>query len=176
VARIGQGATWNGSTWVPGAPVEDDVAVIRQYGLGGDTALIVQTSTDNSATIIQHGPAALATINQGGLGGHIASIETLMTYIGAGVTVTQTGFNNQAYVVDMTGGSATIDQSGTGGYVSLVNQSAGQLGISQQGTNNGLTIENYGLGAALSITQTGAGGAATTFNPDPPPVGPTYVY
>jgi|GEM_PF-2243001 len=201
VARIGQGATWSGSAWVPGTAVANNTASIRQTGAGGDTALIVQTSSGNTASITQYGAAATATItqgsagntasivqqgaaatasiSQGGTGGHTASIETLSNYVGAGVIVNQTGAGNQAYVTGMSGGGANIDQSGTGGYVSLQSQTSGQLNISQQGTNNGITVQNYGAGASagqpLSITQTGSGGAGTTFNPSPAPGGPTYT-
>lgn len=225
LARIGQGASWDGIAWVPGTAVDKNTALIRQSGTSGDKALIVQTSSNNTATIIQGGslatasiiqggsggntatinqgglsatasitqnsgnntatiiqggPLAMAAITQGGSGGHTASIETLSTYIGAGVIVNQTGANNSADVKGMTGGSANIDQSGTGGSVSLVNQASGTLNISQQGTNNHLIVENYGVGASagktLTITQTGEGGAATIFNPSPAPEGPTYVY
>jgi hypothetical protein len=178
VARIGQGATWNGGVCVPGTAVAKNTASIRQTGPSGDTALIVQTSSGNTATISQNGAAATASISQGGTGGHTATIETLNTYVGAGVIVNQTGAGNQAYVTGMSGGGANIDQSGTGGYVNLANQTSGQLNISQQGTNNGITVENYGAGASagktLAITQTGVGGAGTTFDPNPAPTGPGY--
>ena len=195
VARIGQGATWNGSVWVPGTAVANNTASIRQTGAGGDNALIVQTSSGNTATItqygaaatasitqgstgntasiLQHGSTTTASITQGGAGGHIATIETLADYVGAGVIVTQTGASNRAYVTGMSGGDARVDQTGTGGYVNLANQTSGQLDISQQGTNNGITIENYGAGASagktMSITQTGVGGAQTVFNPSSAP-------
>ncbi|MFM8445419.1 MAG: hypothetical protein ACKN9W_19030 [Methylococcus sp.] len=178
VARIGQGANWNGNVWVPGTAVANNTASIRQTGAGADNALIVQTSSGNSATITQYGAAATASITQGGAGGHTATIETLNTYVGAGVIVNQTGASNRAYITGMSGGGASVDQSGTGGYVNLANQTSGQLNISQQGTNNGITVENYGAGASagkiLSITQTGVGGAETVFNPSPAPDGPGY--
>jgi hypothetical protein len=178
VARIGQGATYSGGVWVPGDPVSGNTAIIKQTGASGDSATILQTSSNNTAVINQGGAAATAVINQGGLGGNSASIETTSTYVGAGVIVTQTGADNIANVTGMSGGSANINQSGTGGTVNLANQTSGALNISQEGTNNALSITNYGAGASagmpLTITQTGVGGAtSTTFNPSAP-TGPIY--
>ena len=178
-ARIGQGATYSGGVWnETGVPVSGNVATVRQTGASGATALIQQTSNNNTAIVNQAGAAAMAVINQGGAGNNSASVSTTGAYTGDGVVVTQTGASNTANVSGMSGGSANVSQSGTGGYVNLENQSSGALNISQQGTNNALTVTNYGTGASagvpLSITQTGVGGAATTYNPDPAPTGPGY--
>ena len=177
-ARIGQGATYSGGVWTEtGVPVSGNVATVRQTGASGATALIQQTSNNNTAFINQSGAAAMAVINQGG-GDNTASVSTTGDYSGGGVIVSQTGASNTATVTGMSGGSANVSQSGTGGYVNLENQSSGALNISQEGTNNALTVTNYGTGASagvpLSITQTGVGGAATTYNPDPAPTGPVY--
>lgn len=163
-------------------------ATLTQSGAAALQANITQRGTAASTLIASQAAASAYTlaVTQGGSGGHEADLATTSTYNGAGLTVNQTGSNNTANVSGMSGGSASISQSGTGDNVSLVNQSSGALTISQQGTNNGLSITNYGAGAsagrALSVTQTTVVQIwplppllnITTYNPLPPPSGPTY--
>lgn len=152
-------------------------AVITQNSAAAVAATITQDGMAASSLIATQRSASAYTlaVTQGESGGHSATLETSSGYDGTGLTVNQTGSTNEANVSGMSGGSASINQSGTGGRVSLVDQTSGALSIVQEGANNALTIENYGSGASagrsLSVTQTGS----TTYNPDPPPNGPTYT-
>jgi hypothetical protein len=211
VARIGQGARYvEAGSWAVEAAVVNNFATIDQQGQN-NLAVVNQLSNANqarikqdsgegvAAVITQNGAAAslltvhqgadaayTLTVNQSEGGGHSAIIETLASYVGgdinvsqngvgnsasvlgmagsdgSGLTIDQSGANNTAAVTGMSGGNANISQSGTNGTVLLAGQSGGSLNISQQGQGSFISIDNYGFSQALSISQNGA---ATSYNP-----------